>query len=118
MNSDAGKEFVYALENVVRDFNLSHSGSEVHNVCPKWFGESSLEISDGSVQLRGADGRKFQDYGKRKIWLQIGNHLRQWDLRVVEVTQPIISVTSVCENGTETHLARELFLKYGDRRNT
>ena len=77
VNSDAGKELVYALENVVRDVNFSQSGSEVHNVCPKWFGESSLEISDGSVQLRGADGRKFQDYGKRKIWLQIGNHLRQ-----------------------------------------
>ena len=39
------------------------------NVCPKFFGESVLEKSDGSVKLRGADGRTFQAYGKRQIWL-------------------------------------------------
>ena len=70
VDSDAGKEFVFAIENVVKDFSLSQRVCEVHedglvasvNVCPKWFGESVLEKSDGSVQLRGADGRTLQDY--------------------------------------------------------
>ena len=54
------------------------------NVCPKWFGESVLEKADG--QLRGADGRTLQDYGKSKIWFKIGSRLRQYDCHVVEVT--------------------------------
>ena len=65
---DTSKEFV--IENFVKDVILSQSGCEVNedglvmidskpsvNVCPKWFGESVLDKSDGSVQLRGADGR-------------------------------------------------------------
>ena len=35
---------------------------------------------------------------------------------MVEVTKPILSVRSLCEHGTETHLARETFPKCGDRR--
>ena len=129
VDSDAGKEFVLAIENVVKDVSSSQSGCEVHedgfvmidsgasvNVCPQWLGESVLEESDESVQLRGADGRTLQDYGKRQIWLKIGHHLRQYVFHVLEVTKPILSVSYVCENGTETHLAREPFLKYGDRR--
>ena len=100
VESDAGKEFVFAIENVIRDVSLSQIGCEVHqdgllmidsgasvNVCPKWFGNSVLEKSDGSVQPRGADGRTLQDYGKRQIWLKIGNRLRRYDFHVVEVTK-------------------------------
>ena len=47
---------------------------------------------------------------------KIGNDLRQYDFHGVEVTKPILSVSYLCENGTETHLARENFLRYGDRR--
>ena len=63
VDSDAGKEFVFAIENVIQDVSLSPSGCQVHedglvmidsgasvNVCPKWFGNSVLEKSDGSVQ--------------------------------------------------------------------
>ena len=82
---------------------------------PKWFGESILQESDGSVQLRGADGRTLQDYGRRQMWLKIGKHPRQYDFHVVEVTKPILSASYFWENGIETHLAREPFLKYGDR---
>ena len=70
MESDAGNEFVIEIENVVKDVSLSRSGRELNEdglvmidcgasviVCPKWFGESTLQKSDGSVQLRGADGR-------------------------------------------------------------
>ena len=129
VDCDAGKEFVLAIENVIQDVSLSPSGCEVHedglvmidsgasvNVCPIWFGESVLEESDGSVQLRGADGRTLQDNGKRQIWPKIGNDLRQYDFHGVEVTKPILSVSYLRENGTETHLAREPFLNYGDRR--
>ena len=80
---------MFTIENIVKDVSLSQSGFEGHedglviidsgapvNVCPKWFGESVLEKSDGSVQLRGADGRTLQDYGKCQIWLRIGEAFR------------------------------------------
>ena len=121
MDSDGGQEFVFAIENVVKDVGLSQSGCEEieHglvmidsgasvNVCPKWFGESILGESHGEVQLHVC--------GKRQIWLKIGNNLSQYDFHVVEVTKPILSASYMCENGTETHLARNPFLKYGDRR--
>ena len=34
----------------------------------------------------------------------------------MDLTKSILSVSYFCENGTETHLAREPFFKYGDRR--
>ena len=65
VGSDASKEFVFTIENIVKDVSLSQSVCEVHedglvmidsgasvNVCPKWFGECVLEKSDESVQLR------------------------------------------------------------------
>ena len=116
MDSDAAKEFVFTIENIVKDESLSQSCCGGHedglvmidsgasvSVCPKWFGESVLEISDGSVQLRGADGRTLQDYGKRQIWLRFRNHLRRYDLHLVEVTTPILSVSHLFEKGLETH---------------
>ena len=63
------------LEYVVKDVSWSQSGGDglvmidsgaSVTVCPTWFGESVLEKSDGSVQLRGADGRTLQDYVKFK----------------------------------------------------
>ena len=90
------------------------SGASV-NVCPKWLGESVPEKSDGSIQLGGADGRTLHDYGKRQIWKRIGSHLRQDDFHVVEVAKSILSVSYLCENGIETHLAREPFSKYGEK---
>ena len=121
VNSDAAKEFVFLIENVVKGCEVNEhglvmidSGASV-NVCPKWFGESVLQESDGPVQLRGADKRTLQDSGKRQICLKIGKHLRQYDFHVVEVTNPILSVSYLRENGVETHLAREPCLKNGDR---
>ena len=121
VDSDAAKEFVSTIENIVKEVSLSQSGCEVNedglvmidsgasvNVCPKWFGEPILQEADGSVRLRGADGRTLQDYGKRQTWLRIGKHLRQYDFHV-EVTKLIVSATYLCENGIETHLAREPF---------
>ena len=120
--SNTSKEFVFAIEKVVKDVSLSQSGCEVSeyglvmidsrasvNACPKWFGKSTLQKSDGSELLRGADGRTLQVYGKRKIWLKIGNNLKRSDFHVVEVTKPILSVSYLCEHGIETHLAREPF---------
>ena len=115
VDSDAAKEFVFTIYNIVRDVSVSQSRCEGYengfvmidsgesvNVFPKWFGESVLEKSDGSVQLRSADGRTLRDYGKRHIWLKIGNHLRQYDFHVVEVAKPVLSVSYLCENGIET----------------
>ena len=83
-DADATKELVFMTENVVKDVSLSQSGSESHedglvmidsgapvNVCSKRFGKSALEKSDGSVRLRGADGRLLQNYGTRQILLRI-----------------------------------------------
>ena len=94
---DTAKEFVFAIENVVKDVSLSQSGCEVSEdglvmidsgasviVCPKWFGKSTLQKSDGSVLLRGADGMTLKDYGKRQIWLKIGHNLKWYDFHVVK----------------------------------
>ena len=64
-----------------------HSGASV-NVGPMWFGESALKQSDGSGQLRGADGRTLHDYGKRHVGLTSGNHLTRCEFHVADVTEP------------------------------
>ena len=33
---------------------------------------------------------------------------------MVDVTKPILSVSCLCENGVETHLAKESFLRFGN----
>ena len=89
------------------------SGASV-NVCPKWFGNSKLEQSDGATCLRGANGKPLQEYGKRQIWLKICGQTTRYDFHVVDVTKPILSVSCLCENGVETHLAKKSFLRIGD----
>ena len=89
------------------------SGASV-NVCPKWFGNSKLEQSDDATCLRGANGKPLQEYGKRQIWLKICGQMKRYDFHVVNVTKPILSVSCLCENGVETHLAKESFLRFGD----
>ena len=89
------------------------SGASV-NVCPKWFGNSKLEQSDGATCLRGANGKPLQEYGKRQIWLKICGQTKRYDFHVVDVTKPILSVSCLCENGVEAHLAKESFLRFGD----
>ena len=89
------------------------SGASV-NVCPKWFGNTKLEQSDGATCLRGANGKPLQEYGKRRIWLKICGQTKRYDFHVVDVTKPILSVSCLCENGAETHLAKESFLRFGN----
>ena len=84
------------------------------NVCPKWLGNSKLEQSDDATCLRGANGKPLQEYGKRQIWLKICGQTKRYDFHVVDVTKPILSVSCLCENGVETHLAKESFLRLGD----
>ena len=87
------------------------SGASV-NVCPKWFGNSKLEQSDDATELRGANGKPLQEYGKRQILLKICGQTKRYDFHVVDVTKPILSVSCLCENGAETHLAKESFLRF------
>ena len=89
------------------------SGASV-NVCPKWFGNSKLEQSDDENCIRGANGKPLQEYGKRQIWLKICRQTTRYDFHVVYVTKPILSVSCLCENGAETHLAKESFLRSGN----
>ena len=35
-------------------------------------------------------------------------------ISMVDVTKPILSVCCLCENGVETHFAKESFLRFGD----
>ena len=89
------------------------SGASV-NVCPKWFGNSKLEQSDGVTCLRGANGKPLQEYGKRQIWLKICGQTKRYNFYVVDMTKPILSVSCLCENGVATHLAKKSFLRFGD----
>ena len=89
------------------------SGASV-NVCPKWFGNSKLEQSDDATCLREANGKPLKEYGKRQIRLKICGQTKRYDFHVVHVTKPILSVSCLCENGAETHLAKESFLKFSN----
>ena len=82
------------------------SGASV-NVCPKWFGNSKLEQSDDATCEK-----PLQEYGKRQIWLKICGQTKRYDFHVADVTKPILSVSCLCENGGETHLAKESFLRF------
>ena len=61
------------------------SGASV-NVCPKLFGKSMLQRSDGATRPRGADGKPLQEFGKRQIWLKIDGQTNRYDFHVVDVT--------------------------------
>ena len=63
------------------------SGASV-NVCVKGFGNS--------------------------ICLRICCQTKRCDFHVVNVTKPILSVSCLCDQGVETHLAKKSFLRFGD----
>ena len=84
------------------------------NVCPKWFGKSKLEQSGGATCLSGANGKPLQEHGKRQIWLRICGQTKRYDFHVVNVTKPILSASCLCGQGVERHLAKKLFLRFGD----
>ena len=46
--------------------------------------------------------------------VEICGQTKQYDFHVVDVTKPILSVSCLCENGAETHLAKESFLRFGN----
>ena len=91
---------MFTIENTLNDVTLSQSGCQGHedglviidsgasvNDCSKWFGKSAPGQSDESSQLGGTDGKTLRDKGKRQIWLEIGNQLKRYELRVVAVTK-------------------------------
>ena len=94
---------MYTSEYEINDVNLSHdgcveredglvmidSGASV-NVCPKCFGNSKLEQSDGATCLRGANEKPLQEYGKRQIGLKICGQTKRFDFHVVDVTETIL----------------------------
>ena len=57
---------------------------------------------------------RSRNTGKRQIWLKICGQTKRYDFHVVDVTKPILSVSCLCENGVEAHLAKESFLRFGD----
>ena len=104
------RKYVYTIDHEVNVVNLSQSGCGVNKieerktargwdprtheslvidsgasvkVCPKWFGNSKLEQSDGATCLRGANGKPLQEYGKRQIWLKICGQTKRYDFHVV-----------------------------------
>ena len=123
---EAAKEIVLTIGNTVNNVTVSQSGCESHedglvmidseasvSDCPKWFVEPALEQSDGAVRLRGAVGRTLQEHGMRAIGLEIVNKLKRYEFHVADVTKPILSASYFGENGIESRLARQPFLKYG-----
>ena len=46
--------------------------------------------------------------------MKICGQTKRYDFHVVDVTKPILSVSCLCENGVETNLAKESFLRFGD----
>ena len=125
--AEPGEEYVYTIEHEIKDVNLSQDGCVKRedglvmidsgafvNVCPKWFANSKPEQSDGATCLRSANGKPLQEYGKRQIWLKICGQTKRYDFHVVNVTKPILMVSCLCEQGVETHSAKNTFLRFGD----
>ena len=83
------------------------------STCPKWFGSSKLEESDGATRLRSANGKPLQEYEKIQIVLKICGQTKRYDFHVVNVTKPILSVSCLCEQRVE-HLPKKSFLRFGD----
>ena len=93
VDSDAAKEFVCTIENIVKDVTLSQSGCEGHedglvmidsgasvNVCPRFgnlFLFNQTDHFDSDVRTE-----ELQGYGKRQLWLIIGHYLRRYDFHV------------------------------------
>ena len=46
--------------------------------------------------------------------MKICGQTKRYDFHVVDVTKPILSASCLCENGAETHLAKESFLRFGN----
>ena len=97
VNAEPGKEYVYTMEHEINDVNLSQDGCVERedglvmidtgasvNVCPKWFGNSKLEQSDGPTCFRSANGKPLQEYGKRQIWLKIFGQTKRYDFHMVK----------------------------------
>ena len=93
---------MFTVDNEIHDVNLSQDGcveredglvmidsGASDNVCPKWFGNSKLEQSNGATCFRGANGKPLQEYGKQQIWLKICGQTKRYDVHVVNVTKPI-----------------------------
>ena len=77
------KNSFFTIECAINDVNLSQDGCAERedglvmidskasvNVCPRCFGDSKLQQSDGATCLRGANGEPLQEYGKRQIRLR------------------------------------------------
>ena len=70
---------MFTIEHVVSDVTMRQdgcaeredglvmidSGASV-NVCPKWFGKSKPQQSDGATRLRGADGKPLQEHDRNR----------------------------------------------------
>ena len=105
-NAEPGKEYVYTIEHEVNVVNLRQGGCGVNkiderktardwdpknpsrsgddrqracvSVCPKWFGNSKLEQSDGATCLRGANGKslcekKVETHLAKESFLRFGD---------------------------------------------
>ena len=48
------------------------------------------------------------------MWFKMCGQTKRYDFHVVDVTNPFLSVSCLCENGVEAHLAKESFLRFGD----
>ena len=107
VDSDAAQELVFTIENLEPKW-LRRSR--------RWFGDDrQRSISQCLSQVVWGICSRETRRTKRQIWLRVGNRLRRYDFHVVEVTKPILGVSYLCENGIETHLARQPLLKYGER---
>ena len=73
-----------------------------------------MEQSDGATCLRGANGKTAPGIRKETDLAENGGQTKRYDFHVVDVTKPILSVSCLCENGVEAHLAKESFLRFGD----
>ena len=81
------------------------SGASV-NVCPKWFGNSKLEQSDGATCLRGANGKLLQENRKRQIWLKMSGQTKRYDFLCGGRDETYLECKFVCVKTEVRHISQ------------
>ena len=106
VNAEPGKEYVYAIEHEINDVNLSQDGCVER--------EDGLVMIDSGVSVNKVQTENgCRNMERDRFGQKFAVRRNDMIFHVVNVTKPILSVSCLCEQGVETHLAKKSFMRFG-----